>query len=63
MAVAGFGPRYYRKQAAQMRDLADRAPTQAMRTIYERLAANLSRLAEEKAETLPKDEDDGCSNP
>jgi hypothetical protein len=46
-----------------MRDLADRAPTQAMRTIYERLAANLLRLAEEKAETLPKDEDDGCSNP
>ena len=38
-----------------MRDLADRAPTEAMRTIYVRLAANLLKLAEKKDEALPED--------
>lgn len=44
-----------------MRDLADRAPTDAMRTIYERLAANLLKLAEKKDETLPEDGDEDRS--
>ena len=55
MAENGFGSRYYQKQATQMRDLADRAPTEAMRTIYVRLAANLLKLAEKKDEALPED--------
>jgi hypothetical protein len=54
----GFGSRYYQKQAAQMRDLADRAPTEAMRATYERLAANLLKLAEKKAGALPEDGDE-----
>ncbi|MES2294967.1 MAG: hypothetical protein V4527_16830 [Pseudomonadota bacterium] len=44
-----------------MRDLADRAPTAAMRTIYERLAANLLKLAEKKDEALPEGGDEGRS--
>jgi hypothetical protein len=61
VAEDGFGSRYYQKQAAQMRDLADRAPTDAMRTIYERLAANLLKLAEKKDEALPEDGDEDRS--
>ena len=62
MAAEGFGSRYYQKQAAQMRDLADRAPTGAMRTIYERLAANLLKLAEKKDEAQPEDGDEDRSH-
>jgi len=62
VAEDGFGSRYYQKQATQMRDLADRAPTEAMRTIYERLAANLLKLAEKKDEALPEDGDEGRSD-
>jgi len=61
VAKDGFGSRYYQKQATQMRDLADLAPTEAMRTIYERLAANLLKLAEKKDEALPEDSDEGRS--
>ncbi len=59
MAESGFGARYYHKQAMQMRHLADRAPTEAMRTIYERLAANLLKLAEEKSDNRSEEKDDG----
>ena len=57
MAEDGFGPRYYQKQAAQMRGLADREPAEAMRSIYTRLADKLLKLAEKKAERGDGDED------
>jgi hypothetical protein len=57
VAEDGFGPRYYQKQAVQMRGLADREPTEAMRTIYTRLADKLLKLAEKKAEREDDDED------
>ncbi|MGZ5921250.1 MAG: hypothetical protein ACXWLT_05750 [Rhizomicrobium sp.] len=44
-----------------MRDLADRAPTEAMRTIYDRLAANLLKLAEKRDEAQPEDDDEDRS--
>jgi hypothetical protein len=57
VAEDGFGPRYYQKQAVQMRGLADREPTEPMRTIYTRLADKLLKLAEKKAEREDGDED------